>query len=311
MRVRRLLLGIVTAAVSIIAVDRLLARLSSPLPPAVAGTPTTTRVGGTDVAVTELGDPDGDAVVFVHGPYLGASSREFADLARSLPDDRRLLLIDLPGFGRSDRPPVRFDLDRLTGALIAVLEEHTDGATLVASGQALPIALAAAEQTKVDCVVSIGPRAGHPNPNPVLAGLLEVPVVGTAVYLLVTSRVLLTRYLAGVFELPHERLSADHVDYAWQSAHQSGSRAADIAAIGGDLDAVEPLDELVSAAECSMAFIIGSKATNPDATTVRSLAEIADATVSTVSSTGAFPHVTAPDTVARHLEEAGLLTVAK
>jgi pimeloyl-ACP methyl ester carboxylesterase len=74
--------------------------------PRVTATPrrTTVTLGNqAEVVATELGDPDapGPALVLVHG--IGVSGRYFAPLADVLARDHRVLIPDLPGFGRSPR----------------------------------------------------------------------------------------------------------------------------------------------------------------------------------------------------------------
>lgn len=59
-------------------------------------------VRGLRVAYRDVGPPLGRAVVALHG--LGSSSASFAMNVPDLERERRAILIDLPGFGRSDKP---------------------------------------------------------------------------------------------------------------------------------------------------------------------------------------------------------------
>lgn len=103
---------------------------------------TTVTLGAeAEVVATELGDPDapGPVLVLVHG--IGVSGRYFAPLADVLAREHRVLVPDLPGFGRSprhdQRPTVESmaatvrDYLRAAGLDRPVLVGHSMGAQLV------------------------------------------------------------------------------------------------------------------------------------------------------------------------------------
>ena len=65
----------------------------------------TARAGEITLHYNEAGPPDADALVFLHGGGPGASS--WSNFKQNLPsfvDEFRCLLVDMPGFGRSDKP---------------------------------------------------------------------------------------------------------------------------------------------------------------------------------------------------------------
>jgi pimeloyl-ACP methyl ester carboxylesterase len=92
------------------------------------------------VVVSDLGDPAAPAVVLVHG--IGVSERYYRALAAELARDRRVLVPDLPGFGRSPKParvPTVEDMADVVLAVLrhrgierAVLVGHSMGAQVVA-----------------------------------------------------------------------------------------------------------------------------------------------------------------------------------
>lgn len=308
MQLRRLLLALVGAVVTVLALDRVLSRLASPLAPSVAGRPDTVRSDGSEVAIVEMGPPDADPVVFVHGPHLGASSREFAALIDELDDDRHLIVLDLPGFGRSDRPHVPYTLERQAAAIAAVIDDRASSPpVVVTSGQALPAAAMAADRSEVARLVAIGPRVARRRTRPELAAVLSLPVVDTATYLFLTAGPLLRRHLQAVYECTAAGLPAGLDAYAWQSAYQSGSRGAITAWVAGDLDVPDDLTTVVTDTADDVAFVVGEAASHPTVEAVRTAASETDASVSVVSATGAMAHVTEPGAVAEHLERAGLL----
>lgn len=127
---------------------------------------------GTGVVVTDHGDPAAPAVVLVHG--IGVSERYYRPLARELAADRRVLVPDLPGFGRSPRPrrvPAVEDLADLVLAVLrnrriepATLAGHSMGAQVVAEAM-----LRAPEV--VERVVLIGPVVDPAAPSVLRQGL--------------------------------------------------------------------------------------------------------------------------------------------
>ena len=82
------------------------------------------------VVVTDVGRPDAPVVVLVHG--IGVSERYYRGLARELASDRRVLVPDLPGFGRSPRPSRVPTVGDLADVVLAVLRHRgIERATLV------------------------------------------------------------------------------------------------------------------------------------------------------------------------------------
>lgn len=107
----------------------------------------------------------GDPVVLLHG--LQNSSAQFAPLAEALAVDRRVLVVDLLGFGGSPAPhSVRYDLADHVTALRNTLhtELHGEPATLVGIGLGANIALgmAAEDPAAVAQVVAFSPALVPP-----------------------------------------------------------------------------------------------------------------------------------------------------
>ncbi len=65
-------------------------------------------------------DGQGPPAVLWHSLFV--DSRSWLPMARPLREDRRLILIDGPGHGKSDPPPAQFDLDDCAKAAIEVLD---------------------------------------------------------------------------------------------------------------------------------------------------------------------------------------------
>ena len=82
------------------------------------GDPRRTRVEGTTLAWTELGA--GAPLVLLHG--LGDSHRTWRRVAPRLADHFRVLLLDLPGHGLSDRPDAPYTLDWYAAMVLGWLD---------------------------------------------------------------------------------------------------------------------------------------------------------------------------------------------
>jgi pimeloyl-ACP methyl ester carboxylesterase len=78
----------------------------------------TIRVGGLDVHVWVVGE--GEPVVLVHG--YAVSGRYMLPLAHALARDYAVFTLELPGFGRSQKPPVPLRISGLADALADCLD---------------------------------------------------------------------------------------------------------------------------------------------------------------------------------------------
>ena len=114
------------------------------------------EVDGLSVHVRDAGR--GPVVVLVHG--LGVSSTYFAPLAQFLARDMKVMVPDLPGFGRSERPTRALDIDSAAAVLATMLtNEGFDTPLLVANslGCQIVIELARSKPQLVGGLVLIGP----------------------------------------------------------------------------------------------------------------------------------------------------------
>ncbi len=307
-RFRQAFFWVIATVVGTLALDRILTGLAGPLPPVVAGRVETVETDAGVVSVVESGDPKGAPVVLVHGLHLGAGSYEFGRLAGALPDSNRYLFVDLPGFGRSGRPSTSYDVETMVDALESVISARTETPPIVvASGQSVPIAFEAAQRTDARRVIAIGPRTEIGTSRPVLGSLLSVPIVGTAVYLALTSRPLLADHLEQYLEVSAELATDTLLDGAWCAAHQPGSYAGPGAWLAGDLDTLRGLDTIIEEFDGDVALVAGDRSIRPTLATVRKVAAGTGASLSVVHGTRAIPHLSAPTAVADHLVQEELL----
>ena len=114
-----------------------------------------------DMHVEQYGNGPRTFLAF-HG--WGGDHREFAPLAARLPDDARLLSVDLPGYGQSPKPP-RWDLAEIVGEIIRDMDERgLNDVTLVGFCSGAVMALLVAQQipARVARIVMIDPFAFLP-----------------------------------------------------------------------------------------------------------------------------------------------------
>lgn len=86
--------------------------------------------GGLQVATYDLGDPDGAVVTYCHG--YPASSHDIAGVVDRLGDGHRVLALDFPGFGASDKPAGHtYSIHACADAVEAVWQDRGTGSTLL------------------------------------------------------------------------------------------------------------------------------------------------------------------------------------
>src|SRR4030088_3546033 len=154
------------------------------------------------VAFTRHGE--GPPILLIHGIHPSAWSYEWRNNVDSLARTNTVYTIDLLGFGRSDRPAIRYSA-RLYISLISdfvsrVIDEPT---VLVASSLtgAYAIVLAARDPHRFPAVALIAPSGLVRLNEPVGLGgeasrlAVDTPIAGTAMFNALVSRPQLRRYL--------------------------------------------------------------------------------------------------------------------
>jgi pimeloyl-ACP methyl ester carboxylesterase len=197
---------------------------------------------GHRVAYTRRGR--GEPVLLVHGIYAGASSNEWRHTVDSLAERYTVFTVDLVGFGRSDRPRLRYTpafyqaflgdvMNRLGRGPLAVVATSLSAALVVTVAARDPrhvAALALIEPT------GLGQLSGPPTAAQSAAQLLlEAPIVGTSAYNALTSPASVRRYLEAAYS--DDRLVTDDlVESYMRNARQPGGKYAVAAFVGGQLN---------------------------------------------------------------------------
>lgn len=285
-------LGVVGAVI-----NRSLAESGGQPSPGIEGNQLTYRWRGMDIEYTVAGDPDAPPVVCLHDVGITGSSNEFQPLATALSDDYRVIVPDFPGYGRSDRPPLRYSA-RLYRSFVATFlnEIPTEPPVVIASG--LSGVYAASELTAGDAtqLVLICPLSQGNRRSQLTQAALRAPVIGTAMYNLLTSRSGLQAVRQREY-YDSDRVDEKELAYRWQVAHQPGARYAPAARVGGFLDPEIDLSKTLTDHPLPVTLLWGRDATTPPLRDGRTLAETADVRLLVVDAAKSRPHVEHPTVV--------------
>lgn len=186
----------------------------------------------------------GPALLLVHGIHAAAWSYEWRNNVDHLARTHTVYTIDLLGFGRSDRPAIKYGA-RLYIALISDFVAQVIGGpcVLVATSlsAAYAIILGARDPHRFPALALIQPTgltrlnddAGFGGDAGRLA--IDSPVVGTAAFNALASRRSIRRYLELAYA-DNALVTDEMVDIAYDTAHQPGARHAPAAFIAGHLN---------------------------------------------------------------------------
>lgn len=140
MRTRRLLATTAAALSLFLSKSLFSSPLSSPPDPLDAAPPRFATSEGVRVHYKSLGDPAAKtAVVFIHG--FACDMTAWRAQAPAFDGKARMLFVDLPGHGKSDRPAVDYTMDRFAAAVDAAMRDAgVEKALLVGHSMGTPVA---------------------------------------------------------------------------------------------------------------------------------------------------------------------------
>ncbi len=295
MRLRSLLAGAAGTVAAAGLLDRGLRAKAGDLPPALPGTHDTYRWRGFDVAYTEAGDRDRPDVVCLHGVHAAASSREFSGVFDELADDYHVIAPDLPGFGRTDRPPVAYTSSLYEEFVADFVGDVADDPVVLGSSLTGAWASIAADEADISGLLLVCPTADTGPRRPWVRGFLRSPVAGAAAFDALTSKPSLKYFdERDGFYYP-DRVPVDLLDYQWRTAHQAGARFAPASFAGGFLDPDVDLGAELAARECPVTIVWGREATITTLAEGRDIADSADARLVVVDETRLLPHAEQPE----------------
>jgi pimeloyl-ACP methyl ester carboxylesterase len=197
---------------------------------------------GRRISFTRRGS--GPPILLIHGIHAAAWSYEWHDNVDYLARSNTVYTIDLLGFGRSDRPAIRYS-GRLYISLISDFVDQVivDPCVLIATSLsgAYAIVLGARDPQRFPAIGLIAPtglvRLNRPAGVSGEAGQLAVqaPIVGTAMFNGLVSRRSIRHYLKKTY-VDDSIVTDDLVDIYYWTSHQRGARYAPSAFISGHLN---------------------------------------------------------------------------
>lgn len=196
-----------------------------------------------DVVFQRLGA--GDPIVLLHSFGPGHDSLEWRHAAERLAENFQVFAPDLPGWGRSERPPTALDGELYIEFLLDFLDDVVRRrAVLVASGltaaYAVEVAVEHPEMVRglvLSCPTGIDLASEEPDlKDAVIHRLLKLPVFGTSAMNLYTTRRGIGRYLADEVFHDRSRVTETLIDHHYRGAHEPENRAALAAYLAGYLN---------------------------------------------------------------------------
>lgn len=196
---------------------------------------------------------EGAPVVLVHSIGAGASSYEWRRNFDPLSEQFRVFALDLPGFGKSDRPNINYTADLYVLALTDFLRDVVKApAAIVASSLsgAFAAKVAALRPELVEKLVLVCPTGLQQLRRRPLVwsrlayGAFSLPALGTSLYNGIVSYRYIDSYLRENLYVDPTRVTPALVEQYYQSAHQPGGPYAIRSFISGllncDITAVYP-----------------------------------------------------------------------
>jgi pimeloyl-ACP methyl ester carboxylesterase len=297
MKLRRLGTAAVGLAGGVVVGDRLLRGAAGELEPALDATERTYRWRGMDVAYAELGDADDPSLLCFHGINAAGSSGEFREVAAALAETHHVIVPDLPGFGRSDRPSLRYSAALYEDFVADFLAEY-DSPAVVASSLSGAYVARAADDSRValDSLLTVCPTtlAGPDPPKTWLRELLRSPVVGTALFDALVSTPSIRYFNADHAYADPASVSDEWTDYQWRTTHQPNARFAVASFVAGHCNSDIDLGPALRALDAPVTLLWGRDATLPPLSRGRELADEADARLVVFDHAKLLPHVEHP-----------------
>src|SRR6202171_2756631 len=226
---------LLVAAIAIVALVRPDIPLAALLPEYGAAPSKFVEIEGMRIHYRDEGA--GSPLVLLHG--FGSSLYTWDRWVRQLAGTRRLIRLDLPGFGLTGpAPDGDYRAERYVRVVAGLLDslgvQRTDIAGNSMGGRtALMFALAPPERVRKLILVDAGGYA--PMPPPPLFRLAQTPLLGPFLIRNVTPRFVILRNLEGVYGDP-SRLTNAVVDRYSAMVRRAGNRGAMVARITGPSD---------------------------------------------------------------------------
>ena len=208
-----------------------------------------------DVFYEVKGAKDAKPLLLIHGFGPGASSYEWRKNVDTLAQQFRVFVVDLPGFGLSDRPAIDYTAETFSDMIADFIKEViAKPAIVVAHGMtgAYVIADAYRRPQLFERLILVSPPPTMLQEtslgllNAAWKYILRTPIVGQFIYNVLTSRQVIRGYYDRQGFHNPGLITDDLVEYIYTSAHQSNARYAMASLLSNELtmdvhEALSPL----------------------------------------------------------------------
>ena len=261
------------------------------------------RWRGMDVAYTEAGDPEDTDLVLLHGINAAGSSGEWRAVFDDLAADYHVVAPDFPGYGRSDRPPLRYSAALYEDFVRDFLLEFEEPAVVASSLSAAYTARAATDdgsttdRVTLSGFVGVCPTAvaGPSPPKSWLRELVRSPLVGDALFNLITSKPSIRYFNADHGYDDPTNPDEEWVDYEWRTTHVENAKFAPASFISGYLNSDLDLAAALADLDVPPTIVWGREAEVSPLVDGRELADASDARLVVFDRAKLLPHVEHPD----------------
>ncbi len=261
------------------------------------------RWRGMDVAYTEAGDPDDPDLVLLHGINAAGSSGEWRAVFDDLADEYHVVAPDFPGYGRSDRPPLRYSAALYEDFVYDFLVEFDEPAVVASSLSAAYAARAStsggspADDLVLSGFVGVCPTtvAGPSPPKSWLRELIRSPLVGDALFNLVTSKPSIRYFNADHGYDDPTNPDEEWIDYEWRTTHVENAKFAPASFISGYLNSDLDLAAALADLNVPPTIVWGREAEVSPLADGRELADASEARLVVFDRAKLLPHVEHPD----------------
>jgi pimeloyl-ACP methyl ester carboxylesterase len=293
MKLRNVVGSVVAGAGLLAATNAALSRRAPPLEPALSGDQRTYRWRGIDVRYAEAGDEDDPDLLLLHGINAAGSNGEFREVFDELAEDYHVVAPDLPGFGTSDRPQLRYSAALYEDFVGDFVSEFDDPAVVASS---LTAAYLVGADPDVSRMILVCPtERGGPDPKQWLRELIRAPLVGEAVFNLLGSKPSIRYFNADHGYADSTRVSEEWTDYEWRTAHQENARFAPASFVSGYLNSEVDLESALADVDVPVTLVWGRDSDLVPLKRGRELAEAADCRLVVFDDAKLLPHVEFPE----------------
>ncbi|MDS0293471.1 alpha/beta fold hydrolase [Halogeometricum luteum] len=293
MKLKTVVGGVVAGVGAVAAANAVLSRRAPPLEPALSGEQHTYRWRGIDVRYAEAGDEDAPTLVLLHGVNAAASNGEFREVFDELAEDYHVVAPDLPGFGTSDRPQLRYSAALYEDFVGEFVSEYEEPAVVASS---LTAAYLVGADPDVSRMILVCPtERGGPDPMQWLRELIRAPLVGEAVFNLLGSKPSIRYFNADHGYADPSRVSEEWMDYEWRTAHQPNARFAPASFISGYLNSEVDFESALTETDVPVTLVWGRESDLVPLKDGRELAEAADCKLVVFDDAKLLPHVEFPE----------------